>query len=190
MGTIRWEKVFEEATPEAGASAAEIAEFAASVFAPLSDEEVSEIVGRQLNPFPRRDPLYKKWKPTDPRRWRLPARNMPRSFLGWLRWSNGGLFRNGKREFGLFDALGPKTGVRAMLLAYEFPEYMPGGLPFALNGGGTFYVFDMRKPTVGGEYPIYAARAGNLGFRRGEGARVAPRLLAACRGTTNVEDLL
>jgi hypothetical protein len=190
MGAINWEKVFEEAAPEAGASAAELAELAAGFAFPLSGDEVSEIVRRQRNPFLRRDPLYRSWKPIDPRPWRLPARKLPRSYLGWLRWSNGGLFRNGEREFGFFPALDSKAGVRAMLLAYEFPEYMPGALPFALNGGGTFYVFDMRKPAVRGEYPIFCAYAGNLGFGRGEGARVAPTLLAACRGTTNVDDLL
>jgi hypothetical protein len=122
VGAINWAKVFEEAAPEPGASAAEIAEFVAGLASPLTEEEVAAIVQGQSNPFPRRDPLYKEWQPIDPRRWRLPNRPLPRSYLSLLRWSNGGFFRNGQRELGLFPALGPRSGVRAMLLAYQFPE--------------------------------------------------------------------
>ncbi|HEY4262442.1 MAG TPA: hypothetical protein VGM98_19930, partial [Schlesneria sp.] len=37
-------------------------------------------------------------------------------------------------------------------------------VPFALDGAGGFYLFDMRNGPVNGEYPIATAHAGNLGW--------------------------
>ncbi len=53
--------------------------------------------------------------------------------------------------------------VFAMMLAYHVPEYMPLAVPFAFNGGGTFYMFDMRSPPVNGEYPIVCCGSGRWG---------------------------
>jgi hypothetical protein len=67
---------------------------------------------------------------------------------------------------------------------------MPGALPFAFNGGGTFYLFDMRRPARKGEYPIVCTHSGNLGWEPDEHVRIAASFEAACRGAVNVDDLM
>ncbi|MET7402661.1 SMI1/KNR4 family protein [Dactylosporangium sp. NPDC005572] len=155
----------------------------------MTEQEIAAIAAGQRNPFPPHDPLSAAWRPIDARRWRVPGRPPPASYLTWLSWSNGGVFGNGERWFQLLPVDGP-GGVRAMLLAYELPEYMPGALPFALNGGGVFYLFDMRAPAdADGEYPVVASHAGNLGWNTDDECwLVADRLEQACRGRTNVEE--
>ena len=69
-----------------------------------------------------------------------------------------------------------------------FPEWMPGAIPFALNGGGVFYVFDMRQQPQNGEYPILMAEAGTLDFEYAK--LIGNSFLEVCQGTTNIEDLL
>ncbi len=76
-----------------------------------------------------------------------------------------------------------------MMLAYHLPEYMPGALPIAFNGGGTFYLLDMRKPARNGEYPVVCSHAGSLGWDADESTRIADSFLSACRGAVNVDDL-
>jgi hypothetical protein len=41
---------------------------------------------------------------------------------------------------------------------------MPDALPFALNGGGWFYVFDMRRDHPSKEYPILFTECGVLNY--------------------------
>ncbi len=50
-----------------------------------------------------------------------------------------------------------------MMLAYQLPEYMKNAVPFAFDGAGTFYLFDIRHPPVGDEFPIALSHAGSLG---------------------------
>jgi len=75
------------------------------------------------------------------------------------------------------------------MLAYHIPQYMPDALPIAFNGGGVFYLLDMREPACEGEYPIVCASSGYLGWEPRAWRLVAPSFLEACRGTVNVEDL-
>ncbi|AMV24962.1 hypothetical protein VT84_11225 [Gemmata sp. SH-PL17] len=186
---IDWATLFNESHPEAGASDEIIAQFVASVLEPLSGEEIAVINRRQQNPFPKSDLLHATFRPFDPTHWVLPNPLLPASYLAFLRWSNGGAFRTGGREFGFFPALGSGCGVRAMMLGYELPEYMPGALPIAFNGGGTFYLLDMRKPARNGEYPIVCSHSGNLGWDADECVPIADSFPNACRGTVNVDEL-
>jgi hypothetical protein len=75
-----------------------------------------------------------------------------------------------------------------MLLAYQLPEYMPGALPIAFNGGGTFYLLDMRQSAVGGEYPVVCAHAGYLDWGPEACCVIADSFVSACRGRVNVDD--
>src|SRR5215472_6681118 len=109
--------------------------------------------------------IHATYKPFDPSVWVMPTRPLPPQYLSLLKWSNGAWCRSGEREFGFFptfDANG--CGVRESMLAYHVPQYMPGALPFAFNGGGTFYLFDMREDAVGGEYPVVCCHAGSLSW--------------------------
>ena len=76
-----------------------------------------------------------------------------------------------------------------MLLAYHLPQYMPGALPFAFNGAGTFYLFDMRRAAKRGEYPVVCARAGHLSWGPKACATIAASFEAACRGAEDVDEL-
>jgi hypothetical protein len=185
-----WRSIFDEADPAEGASATEIDRFVATVGEPLSPNEIKEINRGQQNPFRKSDPLYKSWRPFDPSGWVIPSRRLPPSYLAFLRWSNGGEFQTGERRFQFLPAVDPGHGVRTMLLAYHLPQYMPGALPFAFNGGGTFYLFDMRRAARKGEYPVVCSHSGNLGWELDECVRIARSFVRACQGKANVDDLL
>jgi len=64
---------------------------------------------------------------------------------------------------------------------------MPDSLPFAFDGYGDFYLFDMRRDPVEGEYPILFILSGNLGYE--DAIIVATSFVEACNGTTNPSDL-
>jgi hypothetical protein len=185
-----WSTLFDEAYKVAGASAADIDRFVATVGQPLGPTEVKAAIDIQRNPFSKGDPLYASWRPFDPSAWVVPNRPLPPSYLELLSWSNGGEFRTGERWFQFFPILHPRHGVRAILLAYELPQYMPGAIPFAFNGAGTFYLLDMRRAAEREDYPIVCSHAGNLGWDMSECVQIATSFEAACRGTVNVDELL
>ncbi|MGL6073947.1 MAG: SMI1/KNR4 family protein [Fimbriiglobus sp.] len=179
-----WTTVFDELYPEPGATAEVLEQYVMEVAFPMSSGEIERVNTSQQNPFPKSDPLYSSWQPFDPAAWEIPNRPLPSSYLSLLKWSNGGEFRTGERWFQFFPALDEGHGVRAMMLAYHLPEYMPGALPIAFNGGGTFYLFDMRLPAIAGEYPVGCAHAGYLSWDSDAYAKIADSFLTACRGTS------
>jgi hypothetical protein len=182
-----WASVFDEVHPEPGASDAVIAQFVAEIDRPVSAAEIREVNAGQTNPLPAADPLHAAWRPFDAAAWVMPDWPLPAAYLSLLRWSNGGECRTGERLFQFFPALDPKHGVRAMMLGYHIPEYMPGAVPFAFDGCGTFYLLDVRRPAVGREYPIVSAHAAYLGWEEDACDEVADSFVAACRGIGNVE---
>lgn len=184
-----WQSVFDEAYPLRGATEADIARFIAEIGQPLSPAEITEVNESQSNPFPKDDPMHAAWRPFDAAKWLIPIYAPPAAYLSLLRWSNGGEFRKGGRCFQFFPTIDPQHGVRSMMVAYHVPQYMPGALPVAFNGAGTFYLLDMRRPPVADEYPIVCAEAGNLGWEADQCIRVADSFEAACRGTVDVDDL-
>jgi hypothetical protein len=186
---IDWPSIFDEAYPVPGATAPELERFVATVTRALTPLEIEEINDGQQNPFPNNDSLYATWQRFDPSLWKLPDHPLPESYLDLLSWSNGGEFRRGERCFQFFPILDPVHGVRAMMLAYRLPQYMPGALPFAFNGQGTFYVFDMRGAAKRGEYRVVCSQCGNLGWEPDQYVDVAESLEAACRGEINVDEL-
>lgn len=181
-----WDSVFDEKYKSRGASQAILDRFIAQVGQPITEAEVREVNRRQQNPFPPSDPLYAEYRPLDPSVWVIPHRPLPLSYLDFLRWSNGGEFRTGARWFQFFGT----PHVRHMMRAYLLPEHMQGALPIAFNGGGIFYLFDLRKAAVKGEYPVVCASAGVLGWKRDQCKLVARSFLAACRGTVDIGTLL
>jgi hypothetical protein len=181
---IRWETVFSQLFPVNGATAADLSDLAATIGKPLSEEEARAVNASQSNPFPETDPLHAAYKPFDPQRWRFPSRPLPLSYVDFLKWSNGGSFVNGER---CFDPFFSTPELRSYLVGYHVPQYMPESLPFAFDGCGDFYLFDMRRDPADGEYPILFTLAGNLSY---EGAVfVTSSFVEACKGTTNPADL-
>ncbi len=186
MSAIAWDALFEHGTRERPATESDIEYLIHSTLAPLSEIEIVELRTNQRNPFPRSHSLYHSYEPFDPSRWELPKRTFPASFIDFLRWSNGGNFVNGHREFGMFD---PQS-IREYLLAYNIPEYMSGAIPFALDGGGGFFLFDMRQDLHGGEYPIAFSHSGNLGWEHDEYAIIAASFAEACSDPTDPNSAL
>jgi hypothetical protein len=185
-----WASVFDKAYHQPGATEDDIAQFVTEIRRPMSAAEIREVKVSQQNPYPKTDPLHARWRTFDAAAWVIPDRPLPPSYLALLRWSDGGEFCTGERWFQFFPALDPRHGVRAMLLAYHLPQHMPGALPVAFNGSGTFYLLDMRCAATGGEYPVVCAQADCLGWEPEECCLVGDSLVGACRGTGNVDDLL
>ena len=154
------------------------------VFAPITDAEREEIISLQQNPWPTHHPEHATWTPIDPINWRFPSHPIPASYITLLQYADGGLAVNGEREIGFFGA----HDIREYLLHYLFPEFMPLAVPFGLNGGGVFYVFDMRNPPSNEEFPILAASAGVLDFD--DSPIVVHSLSELFAGTDNIEELL
>jgi hypothetical protein len=189
MRNVDWSSIFDESQPIEGASDADIDHFVKTIGQPLSAAEIAEVNQSQKNPFPPSHPLHAAYRPFDPSHWVIPNQPLPADYLSFLRWSNGGWCRTGEREFGFFPTVHPIGGVRAMMLAYHHPQYMPGALPFAFNGGGTFYLFDMRRPAESGNYPVVCSHAGAQGWGPDDYWIVADCFAAVCRGSVNVDDL-
>lgn len=173
---IDWISIFDETQIARGASESEVASLARDFSRPLSEKEIVEI---------RADLLKTKTdiQLYDPAKWFLPSKPLPESFLNFLTWNNGGWCRTGEREFGFLST----PDLRDYTLAYMFPSFMPGAIPFALNGGGIFYVFDMREESRNGEYPILTAASGNLGYE--DAKVVGESFVEVCQGTINIEKL-
>ncbi len=182
---MNWESVFEhnyENIP--GVSERELESFMMNWNKPLSEEEIAEIKGRQRNPFPVTDPLHGLYRPFDPSLWTIPVKRLPAAYLDFLKFSNGGEFGNGERHFQFFGT----ESLRSMMLAYEFPEYMPGAIPFAMDGCGHHYAWDMRHDPEGDEYPIFVSHSGNLGYE--DAAQIAETFMELCQGKISAEDIL
>lgn len=180
---MEWDAVFDEvAERQPGATEAVIARFVAEVARPMSADEIREIAEHQQNPFPAGDPFHTEWRPIDAGAWRLPDKPLPASYLSLLRWSNGGEFRSGDRWFQLLPALDRQHGVRAIMLAYHVPEYMPGALPIAFDGAGAFYLLDMRHDMVDGEFPVGCVHSGELSWEDDAYEEIATTLEGAFCG--------
>jgi hypothetical protein len=177
------QSVFKRRYPVPGATQAELSELIASLQRPLSEVEIATLNASQRNPFPKTDPMHGTYKPFDTRKWLLPGKPLPESHVRFLSWSNGGAFFNRDRAFDPFFAT---HEIRSYLLSYHIPQYMPGAVPFAFDGAGAFYLFDMRADPVGGEYPIRYVGSGNLNYE--DSVLVASSFVEACRGTSNPAD--
>jgi hypothetical protein len=70
---------------------------------------------------------------------------LPKPFLSFYRWCNGGEFEVGDRRFAPILKL---HEIRNYLMRYGIPHYMPTCILFALDGKGNCYLLDLStKPT-------------------------------------------
>ncbi len=142
---------------EPPATDADIAAFVGSVFAPLSDREIRDLHAEHKAAVG--DGFFDP--PFDPTPWQLPKYPLPNSYLSFLRYSNGGYFAGANRNF---DPLFSTSEVRDYMLGYSIPHWMPCSCPIGFDGGGTFYLLDMRRKSTVGDYPVLFAHAGSLGY--------------------------
>ncbi|WP_282940612.1 SMI1/KNR4 family protein [Paenibacillus sp. RC67] len=178
-----WSSIFEtEYMKRPEAALEELRQFLTNWNEKLSEAEIAEIVSRQSNPFPVSHELHSQYQPFDPALWIMPQKQLPGSYLEFLKYSNGGEFQTGERYFQFFST----DQFREYNLAYELPEYMKFASSFAMDGCGNHYLFDMREDMTDNEYPILVAHSGYLDY---EGSvHVANSFLDLCRGRTSMDD--
>ncbi|WP_424991768.1 SMI1/KNR4 family protein [Paenibacillus turpanensis] len=173
---VQWDQVFDEIYErKEGVGQEELTDFTRVWNVQLSDLEIQDIQNRLVQLF--------KSPPFDPTLWRLPQKDLPLSYLDFLRYSDGGEFQTGDRYFQFFSI----HELREYNLAYEFPEYMEGCISFGMDGAGNHYIFDMREPMRNHEYPIIAAHSGDLDYSGS--IRVADSFLELCEERTSLDDL-
>jgi hypothetical protein len=90
------------------------------------------------------------------------GRAFPNSYIEFLRWSNGGTFFKGDRTFNTMLSI---REIRETLLGYGMPAFLPKAVPFAFDGCGSLYMFDMRED-VADEYPIVFAHTSDRDWNR------------------------
>jgi hypothetical protein len=168
-----FEKIYERSAPAKPGALDQI-------LAPLSEADIAAIVKSQQNPWPASSPEFGMYRPFDPSRWLIPGPPVPNSNVSFLNWADGASWQTGDREFACFGC----KHLREYLLAYHVPQYMPGALPFGLDGGSLFGVFDLR---AGSSDAVWAVSTGNLRWR--DAVRVADSFVDFCRDTTSVGDL-
>lgn len=71
----------------------------------------------------------------------FPVTILDTSYQNFLSESNGGGFLRGEREYQMFSM----CEICDFYEIYAFETYMPHALPFAMDGYGNFFLFDMRK---------------------------------------------
>jgi hypothetical protein len=184
MYTTFWSNLFESAQPEAGATQDQLRELTESISRPPSKVELDRAVAFfQQNPNPPSDPQQDGYVPPNPAHWVMPFRGLPASYLEFLRWSNGGTFRNGERQV-KFWSVGP--GPRRMMMRYFFPEFAPFVVPFAANPGtGDWYGFDTSSEPMEGEFPVVYIYHEIIRER----LVLAPNFLDFCRNTEDPKKL-
>ncbi|QEG40172.1 SMI1/KNR4 family protein [Roseimaritima ulvae] len=157
-----------------GVTSEQVSAINAMLQAPLSSSELTDLAKLHAK-VPGGTPANE---------WQIAVRNLPDSYVDLLRVSHGGCLTHGEREIAFFE----DRSLREYLLHYEFPVYMPGSLPFGLNGGGVFYIFDMREPARNGEFPILVAHSSCLGYD--DATLIAKDIHELLCDTTNVEHLM
>lgn len=107
---------------------------------------------------------------------------LPATLTELLLESNGGTFTCGQREYQVFSA----AELQTLYESYQFDKYMPFALPWAMDGCGNFYLFNLRNE----DCAVYAVSAGNLGWGPDECYRIADSL-EDCLGQVNpLDDLM
>ena len=147
---IVWSIIFEIAHTKPGASEEEIQHLIDQLRISVSEAEFASLRPLADSNLRIEDLVF----PTQ-------SRDLPKSYLNFLEWSNGGDFDNGGRWISFFTT----SEVREFNIGYGVLLWMPGTVAFASNGGGELYLFDMRSDPIAGEYPLLMADANALFFR-------------------------
>lgn len=196
MSDVDWDAIFDlQHERPRGATPQELESFDAEVFGMLSIRELAEASIESVKDSERiyalRDssPQLRLLALTSPAKsWALPQGRLPRSFLSLLHWSDGPIVGHDELFLQVMSS-GGACGVREMMLAYHFPKYAPGLVPFAMDGMSNFAAFDMRSAPANGEYPIVVFHAGSLGVEE-ETVLVAKSFTEFCRSSRAVESYL
>lgn len=88
----------------------------------------------------------------------FPSIFLPNDYLDIMEESNGGGYLNGEREYQFFTI----KEVMEFYKEFHFSRYMPYAFPFAMDGNGNFYLFNLRKR----DEAVYWTSASNLGWEK------------------------
>ena len=95
----------------------------------------------------------------------FPNTIFPESYVLLMSESNGGNYISGEREYQFLSL----KEVTEYYEAYMFSKYMPFAFPFAMDGCGNFYIFNLKST----DKNIYCVSAGNMGWEQDEYFHVA-----------------
>lgn len=99
----------------------------------------------------------------------FPCCCLPQDYLNLIKESNGGDFMNGEREYQFLST----DKIIEYYHAYMFPLFMPYAFPFAMDGCGNFYIFNLRK----NDECVYAVSAGDMGWKEDECVKIADNFM-------------
>ncbi len=105
----------------------------------------------------------------------FPFTTLDTSYKNFLLESNGGEFLRGEREYQMFSV----NEICDFYEIYLFETYMPYALPFAMDGYGNFFLFDMRGQTSF----IYMVAAGNMCWESEDCFQIAENFMALLEQT-------
>lgn len=71
----------------------------------------------------------------------FPSRQLPEDYVNFIKNNTCADFSDGERLYQFLDI----DTVMEYYDAYMFPKFMPYAFPFAMDGNGSFYIFNMRQ---------------------------------------------
>lgn len=103
----------------------------------------------------------------------FPCCCLPHDYLNLIRESNGGDFMSGEREYQFLST----DKIAEYYYAYMFPIYMPYAFPFAMDGCGNFYIFNLRN----NDECVYVTSADDMGWEEDECVKIADNFMQCLR---------
>jgi len=171
LADVDWTTIFAEVNrKEDGLDPQALAAALAGIQRPFERDEIEEMLAIE----PEIDSLQNSLARVEDR-W-------PDSWLSFLSWSNGGDFINGDRAFQ--DMLSVDQ-VREYTTCYGVAALLPGAIPFAMDGGGSLYMFDTREAPISGEYPIVFCHSSEIIDGWDAVTALENSFLVCCRATTD-----
>jgi hypothetical protein len=128
-----WTRLFEVTRREPALAPLEARRQIEQLSAPLSASELAELAGVVGCP----EEALRTQNP-------VAQHGFPEELLDLYRWCDGGDLTVGDRRFEPLLRLGE---IREYLLAYGVIHWLPGCIPFAMDGGGCFYLLDVARPS-------------------------------------------
>lgn len=111
----------------------------------------------------------------------FPVTKLCDKYISFLKESNGGGFLNGDREYQWFSS----EEVKDFYYSYKFNIFMPFAFPFALDGNGSFYLFNLRRL----DNKVYTVSASNMGWDEEECYILAESFCEMLEQKTRIDEI-
>lgn len=110
----------------------------------------------------------------------FPCCCLPQDYLNLIKESNGGDFMNGEREYQFLST----DRIIEYYHAYMFQLFMPYAFPFAMDGCGNFYIFNLRE----NDECVYAVSAGDMGWEEDECVKIAGNFMECLKQELPIDE--